>query len=220
MRPYAGRVTSPDAGRATSPDTATSPDAGGAASPARVKIGIRLGDETGDLGGWLADGAAFDAAGADALWIDLGPDSGLDPLAVTAALAAVTYRSLLVTRGPDDGEGPALARTLATVARLSGGRLRYLVDADPVRGSRMRTGVFRSTPGQIESYEYASESGPAERWLTAPAPENRPAWAEALREAAQQGWAGLVVPVHPRLLDLLRNPTVPGDRSDLQLSVG
>ena len=41
-----------------------------------------------DIGGWFADGAAFDAAGADALWIDVTGQPELDPLALAAALAA------------------------------------------------------------------------------------------------------------------------------------
>ena len=61
-----------------------------------VKVGIMLARQPDDVGEWLADGTAFEAAGAHALWVDFGPDPDLDPLAMTAALAALTFRSLLV----------------------------------------------------------------------------------------------------------------------------
>jgi len=81
-----------------------------------MKVGVLLAAPGEDLGGWLAEAAAFDAAGADALWIDAAGE--LDPLAVTAALAALTYRSMLVTAVPARAED----RTLATLVRLSRGR--------------------------------------------------------------------------------------------------
>jgi hypothetical protein len=45
------------------------------------------------VGEWLADAGAFDAGGADALWIDLGPQPELDVLALAAALAVVPVAS-------------------------------------------------------------------------------------------------------------------------------
>lgn len=90
--------------------------------PQRVRIGIVLARQPVDLGEWLADGAAFDAAGADALWVDPVPE--LDPLALAAALTSLTYRSLLVVAVPS----PAPARTITTVRHLSRGRLRILAE--------------------------------------------------------------------------------------------
>jgi hypothetical protein len=81
-----------------------------------MKVGVLLAAPGEDLGGWLAEAAAFDAAGADTLWIDVAGE--LDPLAVTAALAALTYRSLLVTAVPPQVED----RTVETLVRLSRGR--------------------------------------------------------------------------------------------------
>jgi hypothetical protein len=63
---------------------------------AAIKVGVVLARRVGDLAEWLADAASFDAAGAHALWIDVLPHPQLDPLALTAALAAMTSRSLLV----------------------------------------------------------------------------------------------------------------------------
>jgi hypothetical protein len=83
-----------------------------------VQVGVLLDGEPEELGEWLTDAAAFDAAGADALWIDPGPVH--DVLALTAALAAVTFRSRLVVTLPDPG---APERMLDTIRRLSRDRL-------------------------------------------------------------------------------------------------
>ena len=162
-------------------------------------VGVRLPREPVDLGEWLADAAAFEAAGATALWVDPAP--GLDPLALTAALAAVTSRSLLVTAAT---AGP----TLDTVARLGRGRLAVVADAAPAAGIE----VFRRTPDGFEHH--------TGRWVETPAPSGRAVWRAALRHAADRGCAGLLVPAGPRLLDMLRNPDDPDQRHDLQLAVG
>lgn len=83
-----------------------------------LRVAILLPRRPGDLGEWLADAAAFDAAGADALWIDVEADAGLDPLVLAAALTATTSRAALVARMP---EGAAL-EALSTLRRLSRGR--------------------------------------------------------------------------------------------------
>ena len=53
-------------------------------------------------------------------------------------------------------------------------------------------------------------------------PDNLGEWLAdaAAFDAAGRGFTGLVVPVDPRLLDILRNPDDPGDRHDLQLAQG
>src|SRR6266498_2703931 len=65
-----------------------------------MKVAILLARRPDQLGEWLADARAFEAAGADALWVDLDPASGLDPLVLLAALAALTHRALLVAALP------------------------------------------------------------------------------------------------------------------------
>jgi alkanesulfonate monooxygenase SsuD/methylene tetrahydromethanopterin reductase-like flavin-dependent oxidoreductase (luciferase family) len=57
-----------------------------------VKVGVLLPRQLDELGEWLADAAAFDAAGADALWVDPAVGPELDSLALLAALAALTSR--------------------------------------------------------------------------------------------------------------------------------
>jgi hypothetical protein len=80
----------------------------------RVRIGIRLTPPT-DVSAWLIEGAAFDAAGADALWIDVHEHPELDRYVLAAALSAVTYRSLLMVDLPDTDD--RAAHTLEVVSR-------------------------------------------------------------------------------------------------------
>jgi hypothetical protein len=177
-----------------------------------MKVGVLLARPTEDLGGWLADAAAFDAAGADALWLDPASDAELDPLVVTAALAMLTFRSLLVATLPEDDDGaPARARTLATVGRLSRGRLALCGDrAGPDLFRRIEDGAFERTP----------VDGEPERWVRVASPDGRAAWREAIAGAAERRVAGLLVPAGPRLLDILRNPDGLVDRQDLHLAQG
>jgi len=83
-----------------------------------IRVGVVLPRRPADLGEWLADAAAFDAAGADALWVDVDAGSGLDTVTLTAALAAVTSRATLIARMP---KGVA-AEAVSTIRRLSRGR--------------------------------------------------------------------------------------------------
>jgi hypothetical protein len=177
----------------------------------RVLVGVLLPRPPEDLGEWLADAAAFDAAGADALWIDTAGDAGVDPLAVTAALTTLTFRSLLVTALPDGG--PAPAPTLATLRRLSRGRF-ALCGAGDGSGAQV---FHRLDDGTVRR---AGADGEPERWVRTATPEGRAAWRAALAEAAADGVAGLLVPAGPRLLDILRNPEDSGGRHDLHLAQG
>ncbi|MFC7106255.1 hypothetical protein ACFQQB_41065 [Nonomuraea rubra] len=181
---------------------------------------------------------AFEAAGADALWVEHGAAPRLDPLTLAAALAAVTYRSLLVVAVPEAGRSHALA----TVERLSRGRLALIGDAG--EGAAVRTVVRREDGSYHERLEtegkqasegkHASEAegkGAREgedggegqgggRWVPVAVPAGRAAWRESLQAAAARGDRGVLVPADPRLLDLLRNPEDPEGRHDLQLAQG
>jgi hypothetical protein len=160
-----------------------------------IKIGVLLPQPPDELGEWLAEATAFEAAGADALWIDSGP--ALEPITLAAALAALTYRSLLVMALPG-GNPDALA--LATVERLS------------------RDRVALSTGADLWAADDVTLKG--EHWLRVPPPEGRAAWRETLADAAERGAHGLLVPADSRLLDLLRNPGDPEGRQDLHLAQG
>ena len=191
-----------------------------------VKVGVQLAPPPEELGEWLADASAFDAAAAAALWLDPAPGPDVDPLALLAALAVITSRSLLVAALPEPGPAGAgaLARTLATIGRLSHGRLALVADPaelEGLAGAGAGFAVFRpvpEAPGDLERLPSGDEQ--VERWVRAPAPEGRQAWRAALDAAAEQGASGLVVPAGPRLLDILRNPNDPGGRTDLQLAQG
>lgn len=188
----------------------------GVAGLRAVEVGVLLDQVPDEIGEWLADAAAFDAGGADALWVDLGLAPELDVLAVTAALAVVTFRSRLVVALPDVQVQAGVARSLDTIGRLSRGRLALIADQELPSGP----GVFRRVPGELGSFEGAGGGDDVERWVSTPAPEGRTAWRATREDAASRGVRGLVVPAGPRLLDLLRNPDDPGDRSDLQLAQG
>ncbi len=189
-----------------------------------VKVGVLLPRQLDELGEWLADAAAFDAAGADALWVDPAVGPELDPLALLAALAALTSRSLVVAALPPPDRPPgALARTLATICRLSYGRLALVADSEWIE--ELITIVptleaFRSLPGVPGAFERARPGDGPERWVQTPSPEDRAAWRAALADAVERGTGGLLVPAAPGLLDLLRNPDGPGGRGDLHLAQG
>jgi hypothetical protein len=51
-------------------------------------------------------------------------------------------------------------------------------------------------------------------------PKDRDKWRALRKSAADSGAAGIVVPNDPRLIDLLRNPDVVDDRSDLNIATG
>jgi hypothetical protein len=189
-----------------------------------VKVGVLLARRPEELGEWLADARAFEAAGAAVLWVDPAPESGLDPLALLAALAALTSRALLVAAPPaDDRPTEALASALATIGRLSHGRLALVADPDRLAElTAVAPGcdAFRRLPETPAVFERVRGGDEAERWVQTVPPESRAAWRSALADAAAGGAAGLLVPAGPRLLDILRHPDDPGDRSDLQLAQG
>ena len=64
----------------------------------------------------------------------------------------------------------------------------------------------------------AEESG--ERWTESAFPADRAAWRELRAASSAAGVSGVVLPNDPRLIDLLRNPDIIEDRSDLKLSFG
>jgi alkanesulfonate monooxygenase SsuD/methylene tetrahydromethanopterin reductase-like flavin-dependent oxidoreductase (luciferase family) len=192
--------------------------------PGTVKVGVLLERRPADLGEWLADAGAYEAAGAHALWVDPADESRLDPLALLAALAALTSRALLVATLPaSDHPSEALGRSFATIGRLSHGRL--ALAAEPGRLEELTdlapgSATFRRLPGEPAAFERLGEADAAERWVWTPSPEGRAAWRTALAEAVTSGAGGLLVPAGPRLLDILRNPNDPDDRRDLYIAQG
>lgn len=158
-----------------------------------MKIGaeLRLLGEVGEL---FADARALEAAGADSLWVLAREDQ--DPWILCAALAAVTWRVRLVVVGATDRP-----ETRATLGQLSRGRLAI--------GERSAGGVA-----------LPDAEGASERWKVSALPAGRAEWKTLRVEAATQGFAGIVLPNDPRLLDLVRNPDVEDDREDVKLAFG
>ena len=158
-----------------------------------MKIGaeLRLAGEVGEL---FADARALEAAGVDSLWV-LARE-GQDPWVFAAALAATTWRARLVVVGAADR-----AETRTTLDRLSGGRL--------IIGERVGDAVA-----------IPDAEGVSERWAVSALPASRAEWKTIRVERASQGFAGIVLPNDPRLMDLVRNPDVEDDRPDLKLAFG
>lgn len=63
-------------------------------------------------------------------------------------------------------------------------------------------------------------TGPFERWAAIKMPDDRPTWKRLRDDYEAAGATGIIVPIDPRLLDLLRNGDDEEDRSDLGLAQG
>ena len=158
-----------------------------------MKIGAELRLE-GDVGELFADARALEAAGADSLWVLARDDQ--DPWILAAALAAATWRARIVVVGAV--ERP---ETRTTLHRLSRGRL------------------FVGEPSGA-AVAIPDAEGVMERWAICELPPGRAEWKTMRADRASQGFAGVVLPNDPRLLDLVRNPDVEDDRQDLKLAFG
>jgi hypothetical protein len=158
-----------------------------------MKIGaeLRLGGDVGEL---FADARALEAAGAESLWVLARDDQ--DPWILAAALAATTWRARLVVVGAVDRP-----ETRTTLDRISRGRL--------VIGER-----------SAEVVAVPDAEGVTERWALCELPAGRAEWKTLRAEREAQGFAGLVLPNGPRLMDLVRNPDVEDDRQDMKLAFG
>ena len=162
-----------------------------------MKIGVLLPSRFENPGEFLADARAMEAAGADSIWLEEG--DGYDPMLALAAIAAVTGTLRLGLILPNGSPSPARAggsgRRLETLQHLSRQRVITLV-ADGKGGGLSGT----------------------ERWRRVEVPADREAWARTLEP--HPDFDGVIVPMDPRLLDILRHPEDANDRSDLLLAQG
>ncbi len=163
-----------------------------------VNVGVLLAAWFGDAGEYLADARALEEAGVHSLWLEV-KNPTLDPGMLLAAIAAVTSRVKLGLRMPSDND-PQFDARLDTLQRLS---------------------RFRAITGQAVhgGTELIAGPQPVVRFIVAPVPADPVAWGRTLDAAAEQD-AGVLVPMFPGLLDLLRRPEQADDRSDLVLSQG
>ena len=160
-----------------------------------MKVGVLLPSRFEDPGEFLADARAMEAAGADSVWLEDG--EGYDAMLALAAIAAVTGQlrlGLILPDSPSPSPGPS-ARGFETLQRLS--RLRSIVGLS--QGETIVSG--------------------SEKWRRVEVPADRDAWARTL-EQARPDVDGVLVPMDPRLLDILRHPEDVIDRSDLLLAQG
>ena len=178
-----------------------------------MKIGVLFPSRFEDPGDFLADARAMEAAGVDSVWME--DDGGHDPIVALAAIAAVTGRLRLglilpAARGGGSGRG------LKTLQHLS--RQRVITGTISLAGS---PGERVITGGS--SLPLAGRAGEGvigtERWRRIEPPADREAWATTLQQA-DHDTDGVIVPMDPRLLDILRHPDDAIDRPDLQLAQG
>ena len=160
-----------------------------------MKIGVLLPSRVEDPGEFLADARAMEAAGADSVWME--DDGEHDPLLALAAIAAVTGRLCLGLILPNSSAAFEAAswRGFETLQHLS--RRRGMVGVP--QGDRIIS--------------------PANEWRRVEVPADREAWARTLTES-EPDFDGVIVPLDPRLLDILRHPEDAIDRSDLLLAQG
>ena len=167
-----------------------------------MRVGVLLPSRFEDPGEFLADARAMEEAGVDSVWMEDG--DGYDPMLALAAIAAVTsqVRLGLITseESPSPARGGGSERGLDTLQHLSRQRAVTLIRSPSGGG---RGGGLSGT----------------ERWRRVEVPADRDAWARTL-EQAHPDFDGVLVPLDPRLLDILRHPQDAIDRSDLQLAQG
>ncbi|MGI0129704.1 MAG: LLM class flavin-dependent oxidoreductase [Thermoplasmata archaeon] len=185
-----------------------------------LQVAVKLPSTSEEVGEYLADVVALEAAGAAALWIDAG---GLDPWVLLGAMAALTHRIRLGCMLESDPWPP---EAVATLQKLSRGRALIAV-SDPGTTSRR---IFTARPGNDAAtgviYEAhspeqldAARDARIEVWAAIEVPRDRAAWVEALSAYEAAGATGVIVSWNARVLDLLRNPE-PDDRTDLLISTG
>jgi alkanesulfonate monooxygenase SsuD/methylene tetrahydromethanopterin reductase-like flavin-dependent oxidoreductase (luciferase family) len=107
--------------------------------------------------------------------------------------------------GTADEEGWAACAGMADGLVLSGRE----PEEDGARIERARTRVAPARPGS-----------PLECWVQIKLPESHAAWRRTLSAYEAAGADGLLVPLDPRLVDLLRRAGEEDDRSDLTLAQG
>ncbi len=169
-----------------------------------TRVAVALGADLSNVGEFVADARAFDTAGADSLWVRA--DAPLDPWLLLAAIAAITYRARLATDAP-----PRDDRVRRTLETLSRGRLltnAFVHEGDDVAAAKTAfAGALAKDPKR-------------ECWALLSAPRDRAHWREVRAAYEAIGATGVMLRNDPRLLDLVRNPDVDDDRSDLRIAVG
>jgi alkanesulfonate monooxygenase SsuD/methylene tetrahydromethanopterin reductase-like flavin-dependent oxidoreductase (luciferase family) len=199
-----------------------------------LRVAVRLPTLADNVGEYLADVTALEAAAADTIWVD---DAALDPWVVLGAIAALTRRARLGCLLTSMSQWPAarLGRCAATLAKVSRGRAvvglphgkRNHVAALREAGAKVFTAGSHdlSADGAIFEVESPDQlNAPSgthiEVWAAIPIPPDREAWTRAINAYAEAGATGILVPWDARLIDLLRSAGEPDDRTDLLIAAG
>jgi len=188
-----------------------------------LKVAVVLPAMIGEVGDYLANVTALEAAGAEAIWVD---DTAVEPWVMLGALAALTHRVGLgcMLTSMDRWPAAQLGGAAAALQTLSRGRLAVGLPPDGVLEDQLAalraTGVriFSSQAGAADRLSVATGAS-AETWAVIAAPSDREDWNATIGANDSAGIAGVIVPWSDRLIDLLRNPE-PDDRSDLLVSTG
>ena len=168
-----------------------------------LRIGVKLPPLITQLGEFVADVSALEAAGADSIWLDAAAEPRVEWFIELGTLVAVTRRVGLglIASPPASDE---LTAALDAIHALSGGR---------GLGAHRSGSMLQVAAGRWPA-------GDAESWAEDEAGKDRAAWRQVLQHHSISGRAGLVVAWDPRIVDLLRNSDAEDDRSDLLISTG
>ena len=133
-------------------------------------------------------------------------------LADARAMEAAGVDSVWMEEG--DGLDPMLA--LAAIAAVTSELRLGLItpDTPSLSGGRSERGL--ETLQHLSRQRVITDT---QHWRRVEVPADREAWALTLAEV-QPDVEGVLVPMDPRLLDILRHPDEAIDRSDLQLAQG
>src|ERR1700694_2981413 len=132
-------------------------------------------------------------------------------LADARAMEAAGADSIWLEEG--DGYDPMLV--LAAIAAVTGNlRLGLIRAANPLPNVELERPTQKRQ--LLSRHRVITDN---QRWRRVEAPADREAWARTLKDAAPD-FDGVLVPLDPRLLDMLRNPEDAIDRSDLMLAQG
>src|SRR6266851_8531724 len=126
------------------------------------RIGVRLPAITTEVGEYLADVTALEAADAHAVWVE---DTGPDPWVTLGALAAITHRMVLgcVITSPEKWSAAQLGSAVGALQALSRGRI--LVGLPPEGMQEDQLDALRAAGVRIFGSDFGAGE---EKWLSIP----------------------------------------------------
>jgi luciferase-like monooxygenase len=156
---------------------------------------------------------------------ELRGSKDLEPRIATLSRLSRGRMALAVTGAAEGGAGVdaaiALARGAHCCVILETASDRRVGLADGVVGFSESPERFRAAVEPVTKFrEREKLTGAFERWAAIKMPDDRETWRRVRREYEEAGATGIVIPLDPRLLDLLRNGDEEEDRSDLGLAQG